>query len=57
MGEEVHLRGVRRLLEAAAGIPYYLAWLAEKNAGGTVKVFDEWVKTIAAVGAEDGPGN
>jgi predicted RNase H-like nuclease (RuvC/YqgF family) len=36
---------------------YYLAWLAEKNAGGTVKVFDEWVKTIAAVGAEDGPGN
>jgi hypothetical protein len=36
---------------------YYLAWLAEKNAGGTVKVFDEWVKSVAAVGHEDGPGN
>lgn len=36
---------------------YYLAWLAEKNAGGVVKTFDEWIKGIAAVGHEDGPGN
>ena len=36
---------------------YYLAWLAEKNTGRATKVFDEWVKDIAAVGHEDGPGN
>lgn len=36
---------------------YYLAWLAEKNSGRAVKVFDEWVKDIAAVGSEAGPGN
>lgn len=36
---------------------YYLAWLAEKNSGRAVKVFDEWIKDIAAVGHEDGPGN
>jgi hypothetical protein len=36
---------------------YYLAWLAEKNSGKVTKVFDEWIKDIAAVGHEDGPGN
>lgn len=36
---------------------YYLAWLAEKNTGAVVKTFDEWVKNIATVGTEDGPGN
>lgn len=36
---------------------YYLAWLAEKNSGAVVKTFDEWIKTIASVGAEDGPKN
>lgn len=36
---------------------YYLAWLAEKNSGRVVKVFDEWIKDIASVGSEDGPGN
>ena len=36
---------------------YYLAWLAEKNSGAVVKTFDEWIKNIAAVGHEDGPGN
>lgn len=36
---------------------YYLAWLAEKNSGRSVKVFDEWIKDIAGVGSEDGPGN
>ena len=36
---------------------YYLAWLAEKNSGAVVKPFDEWIKTVASVGQEDGPGN
>lgn len=36
---------------------YYLAYLAEKNSGTVVKLFDEWIKDIAAVGAEDSPGN
>jgi hypothetical protein len=36
---------------------YYLAWLAEKNSGKVTKVFDEWIKEVAAVGHEDGPGN
>ena len=36
---------------------YYLAYLAEKNSGRVVKVFDEWIKDIAAVGSEAGPGN
>jgi hypothetical protein len=36
---------------------YYLAWLAEKNSGRSVKVFDEWIKDVAAVGQEDGPPN
>jgi hypothetical protein len=36
---------------------YYLAWLAEKNSGRAVKVFDEWIKDVAAVGQEDGPPN
>ena len=36
---------------------YYLAWLAEKNTGKVTKMFDEWIKEIAAVGHEEGPGN
>jgi hypothetical protein len=36
---------------------YYLAWLAEKNSGVVVKTFDEWIKDIASVGHEEGPGN
>jgi hypothetical protein len=36
---------------------YYLAWLAEKNSGKATKVFDEWIKDVAGVGHEDGPGN
>jgi hypothetical protein len=36
---------------------YYLAYLAEKNAGKVVKIFDEWIKEIAAVGAEEDSGN
>ena len=36
---------------------YYLAWLAEKNSGKVTKVVDEWVKEVAGVGHEDGPGN
>ena len=27
---------------------YYLAWLAEKNSGKVTKVFDEWIKEVAA---------
>lgn len=31
---------------------YFLAYLAEKNSGKVVKIFDEWKKEIAAVGTE-----
>jgi hypothetical protein len=36
---------------------YYLAWLAEKNAGKVVKPFDEWKKDIAGVTNVDNSGN
>lgn len=34
---------------------YYLAWLAEKDSGNTVKVFDEWLKNVADVDVIDAP--
>ena len=34
---------------------YYLAWLAEKDSGNTVKVFDEWLKNVADVDVVDVP--
>lgn len=34
---------------------YYLAWLSEKDSGNTVKVFDEWIKSIADVEIVDSP--
>lgn len=36
---------------------YYLAWLAEKNSGRVVKMFDEWKKEIAGVTNVDNSGN
>jgi hypothetical protein len=34
---------------------YYLAWLAEKESGNVVKVFDEWLKNVADVDVLDSP--
>lgn len=34
---------------------YYLAYLAEKDAGVVVKVFDEWLKAIKKVDIIDSP--
>ena len=34
---------------------YYLAWLAEKDSGNVVKVFDEWLKGIVDVDVVDSP--
>ena len=34
---------------------YYLAWLAEKDSGNAVKVFDEWIKQVADVDIVDVP--
>jgi hypothetical protein len=34
---------------------YYLAWLAEKDSGAVVKIFDEWLKTIKKVDIVEAP--
>jgi hypothetical protein len=36
---------------------YYLAWLAEKNSGKVVKIFEEWKKDLASVVNIETPGN
>lgn len=32
---------------------FYLAWHSEKRTGGTKQTFEEWLDTIAGVGASD----
>jgi hypothetical protein len=34
---------------------YYLGWLAEKDSGAVVKIFDEWLKTIKKVDIVEAP--